>query len=414
MKQLKFEAVDVEELLTKITNKIVRKNRDYVQIDIETLRKAAKSDTPAYFLWLAHQDGTWCLNEREVYIKGTAANYIWLSFKGKDKAIEATAVTINTLENDRIIGSIYTLNHYEHCKEIQAEIHQALNAEIHYDESHNNMKVCIPMKNYIINDYWNQAITKINYTAKNEQKLMQSITCIRKRQQQNASKDNINNYLNHIEEKLFLNYLWIHDKSKTAKENENMKRKKYDDLKQAGYVFINYEEAFAAKKFSIPFYMIDRRCEMKSTNKNDLDEYWKSGVYLCMDGSWRKLLAFLQDKPVLPYSKNQLQSIVKSARASYNKASEAKKEILSLLIAKITFLLEINRNTPISFMQETGLIHTISDNVTSNVNENDVKEISSINESAFSEKEKKAMYQLLSSNENKYTNKVAESINIRL
>ena len=69
----KFENVDILKSLKAIMQTHTEHFQSDFDIDIKTLKQAAKSPNPEdkKQLWLCRPAGTWCLRERDTFIKGS-------------------------------------------------------------------------------------------------------------------------------------------------------------------------------------------------------------------------------------------------------------------------------------------------------------------------------------------------------
>jgi hypothetical protein len=93
-------------------------------IDIKTLKQAAKSPNPEdkKQLWLCRPAGTWCLRERDTFIKGSREHntFCFYAEQTSDKIL-AYAVELTGIEKGRVTGNLYELDykkHYEHVKDV--------------------------------------------------------------------------------------------------------------------------------------------------------------------------------------------------------------------------------------------------------------------------------------------------------
>ena len=69
----KFENVDIIKSLRAIMNTNTKHYQSDFDIDIETLIKAVKKQDSVdkRYIWLSRPEGTWCLRERDIFIRGT-------------------------------------------------------------------------------------------------------------------------------------------------------------------------------------------------------------------------------------------------------------------------------------------------------------------------------------------------------
>lgn len=124
---LKFENVDIIKSLRAIMNTNTKHYQSDFDIDIETLIKAVKKQDSGdkRYIWLSRPEGTWCLRERDIFIRGTW-EYNTLCFYAEQTRdrILVYAVELTGMEKSRVVGNIYELDYqklYEHVKEVSVE-----------------------------------------------------------------------------------------------------------------------------------------------------------------------------------------------------------------------------------------------------------------------------------------------------
>lgn len=79
-------------------------------------------------LWLSRETGTECLLERDVFIKGTAANDIWCYYAENGCGrILAYAIELHRIQDGKAMGNLYELNYAEHYERVRSK---ALNSQI--------------------------------------------------------------------------------------------------------------------------------------------------------------------------------------------------------------------------------------------------------------------------------------------
>lgn len=96
-------------------------------MDIKTLTKAVKKQNPEnkIYLWMSRPEGTWCLKEKNTFIKGTWEynTFCYYAENTQDKIL-VYAVEIAGMEKRRVMGNIYELDYqkfYRHVKEVSVE-----------------------------------------------------------------------------------------------------------------------------------------------------------------------------------------------------------------------------------------------------------------------------------------------------
>jgi hypothetical protein len=120
----KFEHVDVIASLEAI----MRRNTAYYQsdfeIDKEIIRRAAASAEPQdkNLLWMSRPSGTFCLRERDVFLRDTYANNTWRFYgeQTRDKIL-AYAVELAGMESGKVVGTLYGQDYRQHFTHVQKE-----------------------------------------------------------------------------------------------------------------------------------------------------------------------------------------------------------------------------------------------------------------------------------------------------
>ena len=116
--------------LLKTLGEIMRTHTENYQSDFgfdkELLTDAAREAERSpledrTFLWLVRPNGTWCLRERNVFLRDSWEYQVWLYYgeQTRDKML-AYGVEVTGMERGTVMGKVYELNyrkHFEHVKE---------------------------------------------------------------------------------------------------------------------------------------------------------------------------------------------------------------------------------------------------------------------------------------------------------
>ncbi len=128
----KFENVDILKSLKAIMQTHTEHFQSDFDIDIKTLKQAAKSPNPEdkKYLWICRPAGTWCLRERDTFIKGSREHntFCFYAEQTRDKIL-AYAVELTGIEKGRVTGNLYELDYqkqYEHVKDASIDPGAAL------------------------------------------------------------------------------------------------------------------------------------------------------------------------------------------------------------------------------------------------------------------------------------------------
>ena len=118
----KFENVDILKSLKAIMQTHTEHFQSDFDIDVKILKQAAKSPNPEdkKYLWICRPAETWCLRERDTFIKDTREHntFCFYAEQTRDKIL-AYAVELTGIEKGRVTGSLYELDYQKHYKHVK-------------------------------------------------------------------------------------------------------------------------------------------------------------------------------------------------------------------------------------------------------------------------------------------------------
>lgn len=118
--QTRFENVNVFETLRQIMLHNTEHYQSDFEYDIASLQKAAEDSCGSRcFLWLSRRCGTWCFEERAVYIRNTHAFNTWDYYNYSSENVKAFAVEIEALQGKAVMGHVYELDHKAHIGDVR-------------------------------------------------------------------------------------------------------------------------------------------------------------------------------------------------------------------------------------------------------------------------------------------------------
>lgn len=121
MNTLKFSGVNLFSFMGTVTEKHVKYYRSDFEIDKEILKEAVFDEEQNHktFVWLCRESGTWCLNERNVFISDTSENNTCRFYIEQTREnIRAFIVEVKSFSKGDIFGNIYVLDYPEYYKKI--------------------------------------------------------------------------------------------------------------------------------------------------------------------------------------------------------------------------------------------------------------------------------------------------------
>lgn len=112
--------IDVVQFLASVVQENTKAYRQDYQYDIATLREAAQESNTAEraFYWMSRPYGTWCLKEREVFLRGTGAFSTWTYYKGDTSGIRAYRVAVTGCREGAVVGDVYPLHYKEQVRRV--------------------------------------------------------------------------------------------------------------------------------------------------------------------------------------------------------------------------------------------------------------------------------------------------------
>ena len=81
------------------------------------------------FLWLSRGCGTWCFEERDVYIRNTHAFNTWDYYNHSSENVKAFAVEIEELQGKNIVGHVFELDYRAHIEDVRKNCFNAQSVE---------------------------------------------------------------------------------------------------------------------------------------------------------------------------------------------------------------------------------------------------------------------------------------------
>lgn len=118
----KFSNVDVLSFMGNVVQKHTKHYQSDFEIDREILTEAAdrQKQQDRVFIWLCRTCGTWCLLEKNVFLKDTREfNTFNYYAEQTSDPILAYVIEITGGTQDSVMGNIYVLDYPEHYKHVQ-------------------------------------------------------------------------------------------------------------------------------------------------------------------------------------------------------------------------------------------------------------------------------------------------------
>jgi hypothetical protein len=156
----KYENVDIVAALGAVVELNTEHYKGDFKYDIERFKEAVKNPDGENnrLLWLSRHSGTWCVKEREAYIKDSEAFNLWNGYAtilGDVNSYMSTvvvqdriltyAVDIKGVENGRIKGDLYELDYRDHIRELNRAALPKHSVTVSYEDG---TTLTLPPKEY--------------------------------------------------------------------------------------------------------------------------------------------------------------------------------------------------------------------------------------------------------------------------
>lgn len=118
----RFEGVDILDFLGRIVELHTQHYQEDFDMDKELIPKLALSGEPEdrRLLWMSRPCGTYTLREREVYLRESNENKVWMFYHEQTHdPILAYALTLDGLQDGKVIGNIYPLDYPSHVERVK-------------------------------------------------------------------------------------------------------------------------------------------------------------------------------------------------------------------------------------------------------------------------------------------------------
>lgn len=157
----KFINCDVLAVLNEIMRHHTESYQEDFNIDKEILSEAAAENdkTNKRFLWMSRPQGTHCIKEKDVYLKGTSANHTWRYYdeQSNDKIL-AYAVEIEGFKDGVLNGDLYELDYHASVEYIRRNTVPVVSVKLHCEDG---QEINIPYE-----DGWREKAKEFHYNKR--------------------------------------------------------------------------------------------------------------------------------------------------------------------------------------------------------------------------------------------------------
>lgn len=113
--------IDLLGFLFRVVQENTRAYGEDFDYDVQKITQAAQESNMENraFYWMSRPCGTWCVKEREVFLRDSEAYHIWTHYEAMPEGIRAYRVVVTGRQDGRIIGDVYPLHYREQIQRIK-------------------------------------------------------------------------------------------------------------------------------------------------------------------------------------------------------------------------------------------------------------------------------------------------------
>ena len=118
MKQVKFESVNLIEVMGRIADIHMTAYKNDFELDRKTLREAAEK-APETFVWMCRRTGIWLLEEHSIFLKDTREHNTYRFYLEQGmKDVLVFAVEVTGIAESIVVGNLYLLDYPSHYRRV--------------------------------------------------------------------------------------------------------------------------------------------------------------------------------------------------------------------------------------------------------------------------------------------------------
>ena len=138
---------------------------------------------------MSRPSGTWCVLEREVFIRGSSAHNIWTYYADEPEGIVAYRVNVIEEKDGIVVGTVHPLNYREQVRRVLTHAIPATLVTLRYESG---LTVTVPFADYprnlpIIRPQ-NGGIQSVRFEVQDEAALEAALSVERQAEQKQVTK----------------------------------------------------------------------------------------------------------------------------------------------------------------------------------------------------------------------------------
>lgn len=130
--------IDIIQFLSRIVQENTSTHQEDLQKDVRIIQRAVKESNmeDRAFYWMSRPCGTWCVKEREVFLRESEGHIIWTHYESMPEGIRAYRIVITGQRDGAAIGDVYPLDYKEQVRRVRQAALPIDTAEAAYPNGH--------------------------------------------------------------------------------------------------------------------------------------------------------------------------------------------------------------------------------------------------------------------------------------
>lgn len=170
--------VDLMETLGQIVAENTRYFQSDFDMDLRRLTWAAMEPKreDRCFYWMSRPLGTWCVREREVFLRGTDAHQIWTYYQNEAAGIRACRVEVTGVEDGRLLGNVQPFSYRRQLQRLQQAALPTAAVEVTFSSGYACLVQCGEVKRSLpVLQNRHGEVARLRYLPQEERDLQRAI-----------------------------------------------------------------------------------------------------------------------------------------------------------------------------------------------------------------------------------------------
>lgn len=126
--------IEVIPFLSRVVQENTHAYQGDLDYDVQKITQAVQETNmeDRAFYWMSRPCGTWCVKERDVFLRGSEGHSIWTHYESVADEIRAFRIVVTGLRNGIVVGDVHPLNYKEQIQRIKQAALPIATVEIIY------------------------------------------------------------------------------------------------------------------------------------------------------------------------------------------------------------------------------------------------------------------------------------------